>query len=653
MRPLKNEDLERLVLVSDPKVSPDSKYVVFTVTKPSIKEDKYLSSIWILDTESGEYEQLTSGPNDHSPEWSSDSRKISFLARRTLKEDETGCELWILNIIRRYEPRLLVKLDKSISNVRWSPDGRSILFISAVGKVDEDVKVIEDIPIWVNGEGFTYNLRCHLFIVDVESGNYSQVTNGDFNVCYAEWSPSGDKIAYIVSEDKLKPYIRDIYILDLKTGERKKLTKSNMVILSLAWSPDGKYIVFKGHDLRRGLSTHRKIWLLDIGSGEIKLLTDIDRDLVNAMNSDVRGPSSARSIQWVDKYIYFHLAEGGYVHLYRVDLTGDINPVVKGKFTVEDYSVSNKKIFLTIMDSTHPPELHIYEKGSLKKITRFNDKLLSEVKLNKHEYFRFRASDGTYIDGWILKPYNFKEGVKYPAILYIHGGPATTYGEGFLHEFHVLSGKGFVLIYTNPRGSTGYSEDFRDIRGRYGDRDYKDLMEALDYVLENYDFIDEYRVGVTGGSYGGFMTNWIVGHTKRFRAAVTQRSICNWISDYGTTDIGFYFNEDQIAGGFNRPFWDDKCFEKYWSQSPIRYVGNIKTPLLIIHSMEDYRCWLDQALQMFTALKVRGVPTKLVLFPKENHDLSRKGKPKHRVERLKQIIGWFKEYLVNKVRKNT
>jgi len=219
------------------------------------------------------------------------------------------------------------------------------------------------------------------------------------------------------------------------------------------------------------------------------------------------------------------------------------------------------------------------------------------------------------------------------------------YGEGFIHEFHVLSGKGYVIIYTNPRGSTGYSQDFRDIRGRYGDRDYKDLMETIEYVIENYDFIDSKRLGVAGGSYGGFMTNWIIGHTNRFKAAVTQRSISNWISDYGTTDIGFYFNEDQIAGGFDRPYWIRKWFNKYWDHSPLKYVGKVKTPLLIIHSLEDYRCWLDQALQIFTALKRRGIPSRLVLFPKENHDLSRKGKPKHRIKRLEEIINWFNKYL--------
>ncbi len=644
MRAVRIEDLEKIVLVSDPKVSPKAVHVAFTVTKPSIKDDKYFSRIWLLNMNNREYEQITSGPTDHSPEWSPDGKMLSFISRRTIKEEEEGSELWITNIDRTYEPRLLVKFDKPIFNVNWSPDGKKILFISRVGKRDEDVKTIEEIPIWFNGEGFIYNTRTHLFIVDVLSGNYEQITSGNFDVEFAKWSPDGNKIAFISMESRMRPYITDINILDIKSHEIIKLTKSNMMIHDLDWDPTSKYLAFRGHDLHRGLATHTKVWLLNVQNGEILLLTDTDNDTANSMNSDVRGPSSSWKIQWIDDYIYFHVANKGKVELYRVNTKKDMEPVISGDFVVEDFSVSKDFIAVTLMNSVALPELYIYRSG-LEKITSFNDTFLSEVELRKPEHFSFKASDGEIIDGWILKPFNFDESKKYPAILYIHGGPATAYGEGFIHEFHVLSAENFVVIFTNPRGSTGYSESFRDIRGNYGNRDYLDLMEALDYAIKNYTFIDENRIGVIGGSYGGFMTNWIIGHTDRFKAAVTDRSISNWISDYGTTDIGFYFNEDQIAGEFGRPFWDEKWFNKYWDSSPLKYANNIKTPLLIIHSLEDYRCWLDQALQLFTILKVRNIPARLILFPKENHDLSRKGKPKHRAERLKNITEWFKKYL--------
>ncbi|MGC9165244.1 MAG: S9 family peptidase [Thermoprotei archaeon] len=644
MRAMRIEDLEKIVLVSDPKISPKATHIAFTVTKPSIKDDKYFSRIWLLNMNNREYEQITNGPSDHSPEWSPDGKMLSFISRRTIKEEEEGSELWITNIDRTYEPRLLVKFDKPIFNVNWSPDSKKILFISRVGKRDEDVKTIEEIPIWFNGEGFIYNTRTHLFIVDVLSGNYEQVTNGNFDVEFAKWSPDGKKIAFISMESRMRPYITDINILDIKSHEIVKLTKSNMMIHDLDWDPTSKYLAFRGHNLHRGLATHTKVWLLNVQNGEILLLTDTDKDTTNSMNSDVRGPSSSWKIQWIDNYIYFHIANRGNVELCRVNTKKDMERVISGDFVVEDFSVSKDFIAVTLMNSVTLPELYIYRSG-LEKITSFNDTFLSEVELRKPEHFSFKASDGEIIDGWILKPFNFDKNKKYPAILYIHGGPATAYGEGFIHEFHVLSTENFAVIFTNPRGSTGYSESFRDIRGNYGNRDYLDLMEALDYVIKNYTFIDENRIGVIGGSYGGFMTNWIIGHTDRFKAAVTDRSISNWISDYGTTDIGFYFNEDQIAGEFGRPFWDEKWFNKYWDSSPLKYASNIKTPLLIIHSLEDYRCWLDQALQLFTILKVRNIPARLILFPKENHDLSRKGKPKHRAERLKNITEWFKKYL--------
>ncbi|MDK2383819.1 MAG: S9 family peptidase, partial [Candidatus Korarchaeota archaeon] len=223
-------------------------------------------------------------------------------------------------------------------------------------------------------------------------------------------------------------------------------------------------------------------------------------------------------------------------------------------------------------------------------------------------------------------------------VLYVHGGPATAFGHAFMHELHLLRERGYSVLAVNPRGSEGYGEDFRDIREGYGERDYQDLMEAVDEAVSR-GLADPERLAVMGGSYGGFMTSWIVGHTSKFRAAITMRGISNWISEYGTTDIGFFFNPDQIGG---HP-WEN--FETYWEKSPLAHVANVKTPTLVIHSLNDYRCWVDQALQFFTALKVLGVETELVLFPEEDHDLSRKGKPKHRVERLKRIIKWLDDHL--------
>ena len=642
------KDLYNLTLVSDPKISPNNQKIVFTVTKMNEKEDTYKSNLWILDLKTREYEQYTNGMSDRAPMWSKDGKYISFLSRRTLKKEEPGVELWVKKIETDLEPRLLYISKTGISDYEWNPNGETIAFATQIGELDKDVLEIERIPFWFNGMGYVYKFRSHIFIIDVLSGNVEQVSEGDYNYYSPRWNPNGDKLAFVGQEDDEKPYENYIYVYNVKTGETERILEKPLNIYTIEWSPDGEKIAIKGSDLKRGYATHANLFIFDLESRELINLTEnFDKDLTNPANSDVRGPSLSRGLQWVGHHIYTQVAVGGAVHLYRVRDENEIEPVVTGDVVIDNFWVGEKeKIAFTQMDPTNPPELYFMEKKKIEKMTGFNNHLLSKRKLVSPEKFSFKASDGATVEGWIIKPVNFEEGKKYPALLEIHGGPATTYGYGFIHEFHVLSNEGYVIIYTNPRGSSGYSEEFKDIRGIYGERDYQDLMEAVEYVSEKFEYIDTEKMGVLGGSYGGFMTNWIITHTNKFKAAVTQRSISNWISFYGTTDIGFHFGPDQMARDFEAHFWkDEETYLKYWNKSPIKYVKNAKTPLLIIHSEQDYRCWLDQALQMFTALKIRKVPTKLVIFPKENHDLSRSGKPKHREKRLEEIINWFNKYL--------
>ncbi len=636
-RPMKIEDLVRITLVSGPTASPSGHEAAFVVTRMDLDANKYFSRIWLLE-EDGSYAALTNGPFDVAPEWSPDGRLIAFASRRTLREKERGGEVWAVRRDGRGEPWMVAKLKGGVENLKWSPDGRWLLLISGVGEPDKDVKVVRRLPYWFNGRGLVYNVYKHLFLLDPRSGEVRQLTKGEREVVSASWSPDGRKVAFVAFSDFLKPYLRDVYVLDVESGEEERITKESMYLLDVEWSPDGERLAVRGHRMERGFSAHSKVWVLGL-DGDLKLVSG-DLDVTNSMNSDVRGPGRGRLLQWGrDGYVYFLATDGGTVHLYRASVEGDVELVIGGECVVDEYSLGDGRIFYVRMTSTQLPELWVYEGGEERRVTGFNDALLSELKLVKPEKFTFKASDGATIEGWILKPANFEEGKRYPAIMEIHGGPMTAYGEGFMHEFHALSGAGFVVFYTNPRGSAGYTEEFKDIRYAYGERDYQDLMEAVDYVVKTYGFVDPERIGVTGGSYGGFMTNWIVTHTDRFKAAVTQRSICNWLSFYGTTDIGFWFNRDQIGGD---P-WDD--FERLWEKSPLKHVKNVKTPLLIIHSEQDYRCWLDQALQMFAALKVLGKEVELVVFPEENHDLSRRGKPKHRIERLKRILGWFEKYL--------
>ena len=638
--PVKPEDLAKMTLVSSPAASPRRRESAFVVTRIDLESDKYVSRIWLLESDKS-HAALTNGPSDQQPEWSPDGRLLAFISRRTLKEKERGGEVWIVRRDGKGEPRMVAKLKGGVENLRWSPDGKQLLLISGVGEPEEDVKTARRLPYWYNGRGLVYNIYRHLFLLDPESGEIRQLTTGDREVVAACWSPDSRKIAFAAYSDFLKPYLVDVYVIDVESGEEERITMESMYIANVEWSPKGDLLAIRGHKLERGLSTHNKVWLLSF-DGELKLISG-ELDVSNSMNCDVRGPGKGRLLQWgKDGYIYFLATDGGTVHLYRASPDGEVELVIGGDCVIDEYSLGDNAIFYIKMTSTQPPELWVLEEGEEKKLTSFNDFLLSQLALAKPEKFTFKASDGCTVEGWILKPAEFEEGKRYPAVVEIHGGPMTAYGEGFMHEFHMLSGAGFAVVYTNPRGSAGYTEEFKDIRYAYGERDYQDIMEAVDYVVREYKFIDPERIGVAGGSYGGFMTNWVVTHTDRFKAAVTQRSICNWISFYGTTDIGFWFTKDQIG---DEP-WRD--LEKLWEKSPLKYVENVKTPLLIIHSVEDYRCWLDQALQMFTALKALGKNVELAVFPGENHDLSRRGKPKHRIERLKRILGWFEKYLKNK-----
>ncbi len=639
-RDLKPEDLSNIVLVSNPSIFPDKSKALFTVTRISLERDRYESSIWLLDLATMEYTPIENGLYDKCPTPAPDGKRYAFISRRTLKEESRGAEIWVSRVGGL--PRLVTIFDLGINSFTWSPDSRYLAVIANDGKVEEDVKVIDRIDIWFNAEGYTYSIQRGLYIVDVESGNREKISRDDMRINMAGWSPDGKYIAYTASIDPVTPYIHQLYLYDLERGEHIKIA-DGATINGIAWSPTSKRIAVIGHKRERGFATHNRLIIYST-SGEELLDTRgrLDRNFLNTINTDVRGPTCSPNVIWgSDDKIYFMVSDGGEVYIERYDPMEEVFETYMRirEGVIDEFSLVDGEIVLaTAMNPIEPKELYIVRGGSMKRVTSFNSFFIKTHRLSKPMHYRIRTSDGAYIDCWILMP-GRKDGEKIPAILYIHGGPKTMYGWSFTYEFQYLVSRGFALIYSNPRGSDGYSEEFADIRKHYGERDYMDLMEVVDETLKIYSDIDPERLGVTGGSYGGYMTNWIITQTDKFKAAVTQRSISDWISMFGTTDIGHYFVPDQIGCiPWENP---DRCLEK----SPLRYANRVKTPTLIIHSLEDYRCWVDQAIAFFRALKLNGVKTKLVLFPKENHELSRSGKPKHRVENIRHISGWFEEHL--------
>ncbi len=632
-------DFKLYSMLSEPSFSPDGKRIAFSVRRANLEDDAYDSDIYVSDLKGGQPVPFTTGKKDSDPKWSPNGRSILFTSRRGLKKEDKGNSLYVIST-GGGEARLLRRSEDGIDSPHWSPDSKSIYFLSSVGKkAKDDVKVINRLTFWFNGLGFIYDKRKHLFRVDLDSGKVAQLTSGSIDVGDFAVSHDGRSIAFIASTSDLKPYISDLYLLDSSGRRKKKLTRSNMELSTVTWSPDDRLLALSGDDLPSGFASHSRIWTVDPRRRRVEMIDEVDLNKANGLNSDVRahahGPGN---LVWDKDGIYYLEADGGSVRLCRMKVGGAPTVVVGGDRSVEGYDVHDGAVAFVAMDASHLEEMFL-SAGREKKLTSLNSGVYDTLKIVNPQHVSFRASDGEGVEGWVMVP----EGrAKVPGVLYVHGGPKTAFGHSYMHEFQAFAGAGYAVIYFNPRGSDGYSEKFADIRGKYGTRDYDDLMEGLDHALKKFPPIDGDRIAIAGGSYGGFMTNWAIGHTTRFRAAVTDRSIASWISFWGTSDIGPHFTEDQIGGD---P-WNSE--EKLLNDSPLRYVSNVETPLMLVHSMEDYRCWMVEGLEFFTALKKHGKEAELVLFPGENHDLSRVGKPTHRVARLGHYIRWFDEHLKRK-----
>jgi dipeptidyl aminopeptidase/acylaminoacyl peptidase len=636
VRSIRPDDFKLYSMLSGPSFSPDGKRVAFSAKRANMKDDSYDSDVYIADVKGGELTSFTSGKKDSDPKWSPDGNSILFLSRRNFGKDDKGNALYAISA-GGGEARLLYKAETGVDGPQWSPDSKEVYFTAGVAKKEkDDVRVIRRITFWFNGLGFVYNVRKHLFKIDVATGKVTQLTRGAFSVGDYAASHDGKRVAYLASTNDLKPYISDIYLMDLPSRRTRKLTKSNMELNTVAWSPGDSRLAVAGDDLPSGFASHTRVWTLDLKSRAFALAEKVDRDKANSLNSDARAKAHGPgSITWESDGIYFLQADGGSVHVYRMAPGKTPELVIGGNRSVEGFDVRGGKVAFVSMDSAHLEELYVKD-GREAALTSLNSKVYEEVDILPSVRVSYRASDGANVEGWVLLP---RSKGRVPGILYVHGGPKTAFGYSFMHEFQAFAGAGYAVIYLNPRGSDGYSEKFADIRGKYGTRDFDDLMEGLDHVLKAYPQIDGSRLGIAGGSYGGFMTNWAVGHTDRFRAAVTDRSIASWASMWGVSDIGPWFTDDQMGGDL----WHAE--EKVRHDSPLTYAPKVTTPLLIVHSMEDYRCPMVEGIQFFTALKRMGKEAELVLFPGENHDLSRVGKPKHRVARLNHYIRWFDSHL--------
>lgn len=652
------EDLYKLKSIVDPQASPDGKGFLYVVTGISEEKDAYYSNIFYQSLEDSRNNfQWTFGEyRNTSPRWSPDGNEIAFVSNRSGTN-----QIYVLNK-NGGEARQLTFTRNGASNPVWSADGSEIAFQTSIGKeeslqdkeiTEKTEKKLEALEVDMmkyksDSAGFWNGSYSHIAIVNKETAELKEVTSGENDYYLQSWSPDGKYLAITAdkSEDKDFSFESDVYLYVLETKEWQKITESNGQFGRVTWSPNSQKIGIIGSGREYENATLLKIWIYDLKSEELRCLTeDWDVNVGDFAIGDFQQGGITPGILWGEdnRSFVFLATDHGNTIVYFGNEDGEIYPSLIDNQHVYGLSTggSLKQAIVAISKPTEPGDLYSLnlETGEIAKLTDVNKEYTETHNFSPAEPIELISRDGWQLHGWIMKPADYKEGKKYPLVLEIHGGPHAMYANSYFHEFQTLAANGNAVLFINPRGSHGYGQDFVDaVRGDYGGKDYEDIMDAVDFALEKFDFIDETRLGVTGGSYGGFMTNWIVGHTNRFKAAVTQRSISNWISFYGVSDIGYYFSEWQIKADLND-------IETLWKHSPLAYASNIETPLLILHGEKDYRCPIEQAEQLFIALKKQKKTTKFVRFPESNHELSRSGKPTLRISRLNYINNWFIDYL--------
>ncbi|MBU5465643.1 S9 family peptidase [Virgibacillus sp. MSJ-26] len=662
-RALTTDDFTNIAVYSDPQVSPNGSTYAFVSTTVN-EEKEYISHLYLQSLQEKTLTQWTFGNEKNShPRFSPDGSQLVFQSNRSGTP-----QLWLMNI-NGGEAKQLTTFKHGATNPVWTNDGTKIIFTSMLDN-DDDVKTQAELtkeekeklreekekqPLIVNelkyksdAQGFHDEKRSQLIMYDLENDTLTQLTKGQAHHSFQDISPDDKYILFSANLNEEADYelTNDLYFLNTSTLEIEQLTNGNGGYQSAHFSPSGDKIACLGHEYEFSGATLNELYIFNVQSKERTCWSsNWDFQLGDAMIGDMRLGMSETGPVWSkdEKYLYFIGTDSGATGLYQVDLDGELTALYREDTHVFGFSYDKSKnaFILGMSTPTNPCDFYLLENESkLTRLTEANQSFLDEVALSTPEPLIVTAEDGWEVQGWLLKPYGFEEGKKYPFVLEVHGGPHAMYGQTFFHELQLLAAKGYVVLYTNPRGSHGYGQKFVDaVRADYGGKDYTDLMSAVDYVIEQYSFIDETRLGVTGGSYGGFMTNWIVGHTDRFKAAVTQRSICNWLSFYGVSDIGYFFTKWELG---HHLLEDPK---KLWEFSPLKYVENVKTPLLILHGELDFRCPIEQGEQLFIALKHLRKNVEFVRFPGANHELSRSGHPDMRIERLNHIVHWFEKHL--------
>lgn len=642
MRPMTPDDIYSITWIAESEISPDGSAVAFVATRMDRESDAYTSSIWMVGADGTDLRQFTAGAKrDSSPRFSPNGRWLAFLSER----GEEKPQLYVMPT-NGGEARPITKLPLGAGVPTWSPDSTRIAFSARTGEPpDPDPRKakpfrrITRLKYRLNAEGFTYDHRRHLFVVAIEPGAEPlQITDGDWDDTQPAWSPDGREIAFVSARHDERDYddTSDIWAVSAEGGESRLVTATDGGCGAPSWSPDGAEIA---HIFTPQWPSNPRLRLASSAGGGLR---PFDPEFDRATGAGAL-PGAVAQPAWLPGGRVLSLAQDRGAVAPIIAGCGEVTRWVNaGRRTAAWYSVAadGRTVALVASEVTRPAEVFLLdlETGKERRLTSINAQWLQEVETATAERIVVSTAAGVEVDCWFMKPAGMVEGQKYPVLLNVHGGPFAQYGESFFDEFQVYSGAGYGVVFCNPRGSSGQDTAFaRAPVGDVGGPDYHDVMAAFDAALARMPWADQSRLGIMGGSYGGFMTTWAIGHTDRFKAACSERAVNDWYSMQGASDIGSHFNRNYL--GQTATIQED--LEAVLRQSPLTYAKNIETPVLILHSEDDLRCPISQAEQLWVVLKQRRKDAEFVRFPDENHEMSRSGRPSHRIDRFGVILDYF------------